>query len=71
MKLLENLSGENHLRACGMTEVTKLIVASHFAIALKRTMDSTSLLQEIISFFKFTFASNCVGWVMLSPDISF
>jgi len=51
MNLLENMSGEIHLRTCGKTDVTKLIVAFRFAFALSRPMDSTNSLQEIISSF--------------------
>jgi len=51
MKLLENRSGESHLRRCGTKGVKKLIVAFRFTIALSWHMDSTSSLQEIISSF--------------------
>jgi hypothetical protein len=67
MNLLENLSGEIHLRTCGTTDVTKLIVALRFAIALSRPMDSKSSLQEIISISKFTFASNDESWCFVAP----
>jgi hypothetical protein len=71
MKLSENLSSESHLNTWVRMDVKKLIVAFRFAIALSPPMDSTSLLQEIISFFNFNFASNNGGWVLLSPDTSF
>jgi hypothetical protein len=45
------MCGESQLRTCIRTDVTKLIVAFRFAIALSLPMDSTSSLQEIISSF--------------------
>jgi len=48
MNLLENVSGESHLRTFGRKEVTMLFVAFRFAFALSQLMDSNSLLQEII-----------------------
>ena len=47
-KLRENVSDDRYLRNCGRTDVKKLIVASHSAIALPQPMDSTRSLQEII-----------------------
>jgi hypothetical protein len=68
MNLLENLSGESHLRTCGRTDVTKPIVAFRFAFLLSRPMDSNNLLQEILIF---KFASKDKDWDLSSPDILF
>jgi len=46
MKLLENLYGDSYLKTCGRTDVTKLIVAFRFAVALSRPIDSTSSIQQ-------------------------
>ena len=52
INLLENLSGESHLRTCGRKEVTMLCVAFRFVFALSQAMDSNNLLQETISSFQ-------------------
>ena len=51
MKLLETVSGESHMRICGRTDVTKLIVASRLAFAVSRRMDSTEGNNVIFSYF--------------------
>jgi hypothetical protein len=45
MKLRENIYGENHLKTCERTDVTKLTVGFSFAIALSGPMDSIYLTE--------------------------
>jgi hypothetical protein len=44
INLIENLSVTVHLKTCGRTDVTKLIVDFRFAISLSRPVDSTGSL---------------------------
>jgi len=63
-KLRENVSDDSYLKTYGRTDVTKLIVASHFAIALSQPLDLTRSLQEIISYFQIYQMSNGVSWTL-------